>query len=85
MAGTRDAEAGLIKPASDDHLCLATTLTDMITGAFYRDRLAAPGEAESERMLESLKAVWLAAWGATAADTDSPAVQESAQRASSEE
>lgn len=63
---TRDTEAGLITPVSDDHLRLATTLTDMITGAFQRDRMAMPPAAESERMLESLKAVWLASWGAAA-------------------
>lgn len=61
----RDTDAGLIRPVSDDHLRLATTLTDMITGAFYKDRLALPPEAESERMLESLKVVWLSAWGAS--------------------
>lgn len=70
---THDSEAGLIRPVSEDHLRLATTLTDMITGAFYKDRVALPSAADSEKMLDSLKAVWLAAWGAAAEDGGVPA------------
>lgn len=81
---TRDTDAGLITPVSDDHLRLTTTLTDMITGAFYKDRLSNPSKAESERMLASLKAVWLAAWGAAAVDPDTPAVAKSVRRTSPE-
>ena len=61
---TRDAEAGLIEPASDDHRRLVETLTDMITYAFYKDRRALPAAEESVRMLDTLKAVWLRSWGA---------------------
>ncbi|GLB63572.1 TetR family transcriptional regulator [Dietzia sp. NCCP-2495] len=62
---TRDAEAGLIAPPSDDHYRLVVTVTDMITYAFYRDRRLECTPEESARMLDSLKAVWLRAWGAT--------------------
>lgn len=61
---TRDAEAGLIAPASDDHTNLVTTLTDMITFAFYKDRRLLSSPEESARMLASLKAIWVGAWGA---------------------
>ena len=61
----RDAEAGLITPASDDHLRLTETLTDMITYAFYKDRRLQCSAEESARMLDSLKAIWVGAWGAT--------------------
>lgn len=61
---TQDAEAGLITPASTDHLRLVKTLTDMITYAFYKDRRRLAGAEESARMLDSLKAIWLSSWGA---------------------
>lgn len=61
---TQDAEAGLITPASDDYFRLVQTLTDMITNAFYKDRRALATPEESARMLDSLKAIWLSAWGA---------------------
>lgn len=60
----RDVEAGLITPASDDHLGLMETLTDMITFAFYKDRRLQCTEEESARMLDSLKVIWVGAWGA---------------------
>lgn len=62
----RDAEAGLIAPLSDDHGALVERLTDMIVMAFYKDRSLAPSADESARMLESVKAIWLGAWGADA-------------------
>lgn len=61
----RDARAGLIAPSSDDHGAIVERLTDMIVMAFYKDRSLTPPRPESERMLESLKAIWLGAWGAT--------------------
>lgn len=61
----RDAEAGLIAPASDDHHRLVETLTDMITFAFYKDRRLECPPDESAAMLDSLKAIWLGAWGAS--------------------
>lgn len=61
----RDAQAGLITPVSDDHGALVATLTDMIVMAFYNDRSLRPAEAQSERMLAAVKAIWLGAWGAS--------------------
>lgn len=60
----RDAQAGLITPVSADHRGLVMTVTDMITHAFYKDRRLGSPPEDSARMLDSLKAVWLAAWGA---------------------
>ncbi|UVE96337.1 TetR/AcrR family transcriptional regulator [Dietzia sp. B32] len=59
----RDAEAGLISPLSDDHGAIVERLTDMIVMAFYKDRSLKPAEAESARMLASVKAIWLGSWG----------------------
>lgn len=59
----QDAEAGLIAPLSDDHGAIVDRLTDMIVMAFYQDRSLKPAEAESARMLASIKAIWLGAWG----------------------
>ena len=59
----QDSEAGLIAPLSDDHGAIVDRLTDMIVMAFYQDRSLKPAEAESARMLASLKAIWLGAWG----------------------
>ena len=59
----QDSEAGLIAPLSADHGAIVDRLTDMIVMAFYQDRSLKPAEAESARMLASLKAIWLGAWG----------------------
>ncbi len=59
----QDVAAGLITPLSDDHGAIVERLTDMIVMAFYKDRSLKPPEAESARMLESVKAIWLGAWG----------------------
>lgn len=59
----RDVAAGLISPVSDDHLRLITSVTDMITAVFYKDRRREPSSAESQRTLDSLRAVWVASWG----------------------
>lgn len=59
----RDAAAGLITPLSTDHLRLITSVTDMITAVFYKDRQRAPSPGESERTLDSLRVIWVAAWG----------------------
>lgn len=61
----RDVEAGLIAPSSADHFRLMETLTDMITFAFYKDRRLQCTSEESARMLDSLKAIWVGAWGAS--------------------
>ena len=60
---SRDTEAGLITPLSDDHGAISERLTDMIVMAFLQDRSVRPAEAESARMLAALKAIWLGAWG----------------------
>lgn len=61
---SRDADAGLITPLSEDHFGLITRLTDMIVVAFYKDRSIKFSDAESARMLASLKAIWVGVWGA---------------------
>ena len=60
----QDAEAGLIAPLLNDYQALVERLTDMIVMAFYQDRSDKPAKAESARMLASIKAIWLGAWGA---------------------
>ena len=69
---SRDTEAGLTSPHSDNHYEMMTLLTDMATYGYYQDRLLKPPAEQTARMRDSLKRVWLGAWGIVVPPTTGP-------------
>lgn len=59
-----DIRDGIARPATDDIPRLMSDLNYMMQHAFYRNRARNDDDAETSRMFESVKAIWLAAaWG----------------------
>ena len=64
---------GLARPVTQDVTRLIRDLNQMSQHAFYLDRARGDDEAETQRMFESLGAIWLAAaWGVTAPTQSAP-------------
>ena len=60
----RDQERGIARPAGDDVSQLVVTLHYMMQNMFYLDRLQRCDEAQTRRMFNSVKAIWLSSgWG----------------------
>jgi AcrR family transcriptional regulator len=67
-----DREIGVARPVSADVPRLVATLLEMTLHMFYQDRLNRHTAEETEHMLETVRAIWLASgWGIT----DSSATQ----------
>lgn len=63
----QDREEGLAQPASADVPELVTNLHEMTQHMFYLNRLNKYDEAQTERMFETVKAIWIASvWGRSA-------------------
>lgn len=62
----KDQVQGVAKPIAADVPMLVSTLLEMTMHMFYEDRLHSNTEAETSRMLGTVRAIWLAsAWGIT--------------------
>lgn len=65
----RDQEAGVALPVCADVHTLVTTLLEMTMHTFYQDRLNKCSEAQTQTMIATVGAIWLAsAWGITSGD-----------------
>ena len=68
-----DLSGGLAHPVTQDVTRLIRDLNQMSQHAFYLNRARGDDEAETQRMVESLRAIWLAAaWGITAPTEATP-------------
>ncbi len=68
-----DVRDGLARPVTQDVTRLIKDLNQMMQHAFYRNRARGDDEEETQRMIESLRAIWLAAaWGITAPTQAAP-------------
>lgn len=66
----QDQKQGVARPVYADVPFLITTLLEMTMHTFYQDRLNDCSRAQTEAMMDTVVAIWLAsAWGITA-DTD---------------
>ncbi|OKH73780.1 TetR family transcriptional regulator [Mycobacterium sp. SWH-M1] len=60
----KDRDEGLAAPVTDDVAGLVSTLLEMTTHIYYRDRLEKCAPAQTERSLSVVRKIWLAsAWG----------------------
>ncbi|MDO3401700.1 TetR/AcrR family transcriptional regulator [Mycolicibacterium neoaurum] len=60
----KDRDQGLATPVTDDVPTLVSTLLEMTTHMFYKDRLEKRSRAQSVQSFSALRAIWLAsAWG----------------------
>ena len=68
-----DVRDGLARPVTQDVTRLIKDLNQMMQHAFYRNRARGDDEEETQRMVESLRAIWLAAaWGVPAPTQAAP-------------
>lgn len=68
-----DRRNGLARPVTQDVTRLIKDLNQMSQHAFYLNRARGDDEAETQRMVESLRAIWLAAaWGVNAPTQTAP-------------
>jgi len=65
----KDREQGLANPVTEDVPDLIATLLEMTMHMFYNDRLHKAAPEDTQRMLATVQAIWLAsAWGIRPAD-----------------